>query len=52
MVDELLLTDGQRLHRRILECPEDDAPRLIYSDWLEEQGEEAGGIAGIGGVGR
>ena len=40
MVDELLLTDGQRLLRRILECPEDDAPRLIYSDWLEEQGEE------------
>ena len=40
MTDELLLTDGQRLLRRILECPEDDAPRLIYSDWLEEQGEE------------
>ena len=40
MVDELLLTDGQRLLRRILECPDDDAPRLIYSDWLEEQGED------------
>lgn len=40
MVDELLLTDGQRLLRRILECPEDDACRLIYSDWLEEHGRE------------
>jgi len=23
----------------ILECPEDDAPRLIYADWLEDEGE-------------
>ena len=23
----------------ILEAPEDDAPRLIYADWLDEQGE-------------
>ena len=38
MTNEFLLTDGQRLLRRILECPEDDAVRLIYSDWLEEQG--------------
>lgn len=35
MTNELTMTDGQRLHRRVLECPEDDAPRLIYSDWLE-----------------
>ena len=40
MTDELLLTDGQRLLRRILECPDDDATRLIYSDWLEEQGDD------------
>lgn len=40
MTDELTMTDGQRLHRRILECPEDDQPRLCYSDWLEECGEE------------
>jgi uncharacterized protein (TIGR02996 family) len=25
----------------ILECPEDDAPRLIYADWLDEQDEPA-----------
>jgi uncharacterized protein (TIGR02996 family) len=23
----------------IVECPDDDAPRLIYADWLDEQGE-------------
>src|SRR5579884_4313008 len=23
----------------ILEAPDDDAPRLIYADWLEENGE-------------
>jgi uncharacterized protein (TIGR02996 family) len=23
----------------ILECPDDDAPRLIYADWLDENGE-------------
>jgi hypothetical protein len=40
MTDELTMTDGQRLLRRILECPEDDAPRLVLSDWLEENGEE------------
>lgn len=27
------------LYCAILESPEDDAPRLVYSDWLEEQGE-------------
>lgn len=25
--------------RTILERPEDDGPRLVYADWLEEQGE-------------
>jgi uncharacterized protein (TIGR02996 family) len=27
--------------RAILETPEDDAPRLVYADWLDEQGDEA-----------
>jgi len=40
MTDELTMTDGQRLLRRILDNPEDDAPRLILSDWLEDNGEE------------
>src|SRR5262245_2431631 len=25
----------------ILDNPEDDAPRLIYADWLDEQGDSA-----------
>jgi uncharacterized protein (TIGR02996 family) len=25
----------------ILEAPDDDAPRLVYADWLEEHGDEA-----------
>lgn len=33
------MNEGELLLRRILECPEDDAPRLILSDWLEEQGD-------------
>jgi uncharacterized protein (TIGR02996 family) len=35
-----MLTDGEILLRAILATPEDDAPRLIYADWLEENGEE------------
>jgi uncharacterized protein (TIGR02996 family) len=27
--------------KAILACPDEDAPRLIYADWLEEQGESA-----------
>lgn len=33
------MTEGDALYQSILEYPEDDAPRLIYSDWLEEQGD-------------
>lgn len=33
--------DGPALLRAILEAPADDAPRLVYADWLEEN---AGGI--------
>ena len=29
------------LYQAILEEPDDDAPRLVYADWLEENGEEA-----------
>jgi uncharacterized protein (TIGR02996 family) len=28
--------------RAILESPEDDTPRLVYADWLEEQGDPRG----------
>ena len=30
--------DEEALYRAILEAPEDDAPRLVYADWLEEHG--------------
>jgi uncharacterized protein (TIGR02996 family) len=33
---------GESLLRDIGEHPEDDAPRLIYADWLQEQGEPLG----------
>lgn len=29
----------RKLLDAILASPEDDAPRLIYADWLDEQGE-------------
>ncbi len=30
---------GEALYQAILADPEDDAPRLIYADWLEENGD-------------
>ena len=37
------MTDGDALYRAIVARPEDDTPRLVYADWLEEHGraEEA-----------
>jgi uncharacterized protein (TIGR02996 family) len=35
------MTDGYALLRAIEAEPQDDAPRLVYADWLEEQGGEA-----------
>lgn len=32
------MTDGDRLLRAILDHPEEDTPRLLYADWLEENG--------------
>lgn len=33
------MTDRAALYRSILERPDDDLPRLVYADWLEENGE-------------
>jgi uncharacterized protein (TIGR02996 family) len=33
------VNDGEALYRAILESPEDDAPRLLYADWLDEHGD-------------
>jgi uncharacterized protein (TIGR02996 family) len=32
------VTDGEALIRSVLATPADDAPRLVYADWLDEQG--------------
>jgi uncharacterized protein (TIGR02996 family) len=33
------MTDGNALYRAILANPDDDAPRLVRADWLDEQGD-------------
>jgi len=33
------MTDGEALYRAVLESPDDDAPRLVWADWLEENGD-------------
>src|SRR3954468_1123186 len=34
------MSDGTALLRAILESPADDAPRLVYADWLDELGRD------------
>jgi uncharacterized protein (TIGR02996 family) len=31
------MTDGDALLRAVLVDPTDDAPRLVYADWLDER---------------
>src|SRR4051794_12921603 len=33
------MSDAQGLLAAICDQPEDDAPRLVYADWLEEHGQ-------------
>lgn len=33
------MTEGEALYRAILEQPDDDAPRLVWADWLDEHGD-------------
>src|SRR4051812_30016128 len=33
------MTDGDALYRAILDAPDDNAPRLVWSDWLDEHGD-------------
>jgi uncharacterized protein (TIGR02996 family) len=40
LVSETTVTDGDALIRSVLATPADDAPRLVYADWLEEQGRD------------
>jgi uncharacterized protein (TIGR02996 family) len=34
--------DGAALLRAVLDAPDDDEPRLVYADWLTEQGDPRG----------
>lgn len=34
------MTDNDAFLRTIIDNPRDDAPRLVYADWLEEHGDE------------
>jgi len=33
------LTDRERILRRVIDTPEDDTPRLVFADWLDEHGD-------------
>src|SRR5436190_15862505 len=33
------MDDGEALLRAVVVAPRDDAPRLIYADWLDEHGQ-------------
>jgi uncharacterized protein (TIGR02996 family) len=33
------MTDGEALLKAIIDEPEDDTPRLVYADWLDENGD-------------
>lgn len=33
------MNDREALLQGVLDAPDDDAPRLVFADWLEEQGE-------------
>ncbi|MCI0461410.1 MAG: TIGR02996 domain-containing protein [Gemmataceae bacterium] len=35
------MTDGETLLQAVETAPDDDAPRLVYADWLEEHGDPA-----------
>ena len=35
------------LERAISEAPDDDAPRLVYGDWLQEQGDPRGELVAV-----
>ncbi len=39
--------DGEALLAAVLEHPEEDAPRLVYADWLTEQGDPRGELIAV-----
>src|SRR5262245_49643274 len=42
-----LVVDNPALERAITEHPDDDGPRLVYADWLLEQGDPRGELAAV-----
>src|SRR5687768_5562334 len=36
------MTDDEPFIRAIVNAPADDAPRLVYADWLDERGDRRG----------
>ena len=36
------MTHDEAFLQAIIDNPDDDAPRLIYADWLEERGDPRG----------
>jgi uncharacterized protein (TIGR02996 family) len=38
---QAMTTEQEALFQTILDHPDDDAPRLVYADWLEEHGQPA-----------
>ncbi len=40
-------TNGAALLEAVLAAPDDDAPRLVYSDWLTEQGDPRGELIAV-----
>ncbi|WP_420841828.1 TIGR02996 domain-containing protein [Fimbriiglobus ruber] len=39
----LRVYESQRLSSRVADQPDDDLPRLVYADWLDEWGDRARG---------
>src|SRR5688572_23204038 len=39
---QTLSTDDEAFIRAIVDAPGDDAPRLVYADWLDERGDPRG----------
>jgi uncharacterized protein (TIGR02996 family) len=39
LLEDAAMTRAEGLLHAVAEAPEDDAPRLVYADWLEERGD-------------
>lgn len=42
-----LADERQRLLRAVLDAPDDDGPRSVYSDWLQQQGDPRGELIAV-----